>query len=77
MKKLALKRKIEKWNKFKQNQNPNINEFLYLLKECTICPMGNATCEEYFEIVIREQARLKKIRICPFGCKLENCILIK
>jgi hypothetical protein len=95
MKTLTLLEKFEKWNKGEHTYGPaeyallkikkgqKINKsFLDLLGECTICPVGNSSCLEYFEIVIHgihpnEPLKIKKIRICPLGCTSKNCILNK
>lgn len=52
------------------------------LKECSICPVGNASCIEYFEITIHgncpnKAMKLERIRICPLGCNSKTCILNK
>lgn len=55
---------------------------LDLLSQCTICPVGNASCCHSFEIVIHGfhphlPRETKKIRICPYGCTQETCLLNK
>ncbi|MFA5714281.1 MAG: hypothetical protein WC998_00890 [Candidatus Paceibacterota bacterium] len=52
------------------------------LRECTICPIGNASCIEFFKITIHGVCPGKPIKtiditVCPLGCNAETCILNK
>ena len=43
-----------------------------VLAECTICPIGNATCAEFFNITVagfhpEKGIEEQKITICPLG----------
>ncbi|MCK4800248.1 hypothetical protein KAS31_04695 [Candidatus Parcubacteria bacterium] len=40
-----------------------------VLSSCTICPVGNMTCNEYFTInvVSKEHATIHKIMVCPLS----------
>ena len=55
---------------------------LELLKQCTACPVGNASCTEHFEIVVHGFHPEKPIKniaipICPHGCNADTCLLNK
>jgi len=53
------------------------------LKGCTICPVCNATCPEYFEIIVsgfhpEKPSKQHKIMICPLGAtNMDECVLSK
>jgi len=54
-----------------------------ILNNCTICPVGNATCIHYFTIVVagfhpEKKMEKKEIRICSLGIQnVDNCPLNK
>jgi hypothetical protein len=55
---------------------------LELLAGCSICSVGNASCTEFFKIVLYGMHPLKggknkTIYICPHGCTSETCLLNK
>jgi hypothetical protein len=55
---------------------------IQLLKECTICEIGNSTCNQFFEITFfgvcpGKPPKEKTVRICPLGCTSKTCILNK
>jgi len=91
----SLQEQFKKWDKgqhtFSSVENairriPEGKHFgrrtLELLKNCTICPVGNATCMEFFEIILHgicpgKPMKTIKISICPLGCNAETCVLNK
>jgi hypothetical protein len=93
MEKLTLAEKMKKWDKGQSvyslseyilsriPKGERINQdFLDSFAECSICPIGNASCLEYFEITIKGicpdgSIELKTIRICSLGCDSESCVL--
>ena len=54
-----------------------------ILDNCTICPVGNATCIHYFTIIVagfhpEKKMEKKEIRICSLGIQnVDNCPLNK
>ena len=95
MKGLEMTEKFEKWDKgqytysrteyalLKSEKGKRINQdVLDSFAGCSICPIGNASCLEYFEIIIHgncpnKSIKIDKIRICPLGCTSKTCILNK
>lgn len=53
------------------------------LKNCTVCPVDNGTCTEFFKIIVYgfhpdKPLRKHVIKICPLGVKnIHQCVLSK
>jgi hypothetical protein len=91
----SLNRKFEKWDRGELtyprvgdgilNTKPGESfneETITLLKECTRCPVGNASCISAMKIVLygfhpRKPGEEKVIRLCPHGCDEKTCLLNK
>jgi hypothetical protein len=92
---LSLQEKFAKWDKgectyssverallnIKEGEKIN-KKFLDMLGGCTICPIGNASCIEFFKIIVHgnhpeKSMETRKISICTLGCDSETCILNK
>jgi hypothetical protein len=95
MKELTPQEKFAKWQNgeythsaverallnIKEGEKIN-KEFLDMLGECTVCAVGNASCIEFFEIIVHgnhpeKPMETRKISICTLGCDSETCILNK
>lgn len=92
---MDIQERFETWDKEEYIFNPALRALLDIpkgakinqdvlshLENCTICPVGNASCREYFEIQFIgihpcKNHQEKTIRICPLGCTKETCILNK
>jgi hypothetical protein len=53
-----------------------------LLKRCSVCPVGNASCQSFFKIIIygfnpKKGHVPRTVRICPHGCNEQTCLLNK
>jgi len=53
-----------------------------LLRDCTVCPVGDPACNSLITITVpafHPQKPLQKetVKICPFGCKAETCLFLE
>ncbi len=81
---------LEKWNRGEFTYSKPEENLMKLesgekigntLSACTICPVGNTTCANYFTIIVagfhpEKKMEKKEIIVCPAGIQdVDNCPL--